>query len=339
MTIEHLDITCRVKTLALDMGFASVGVVAAGPVGQGERERFERWLAAGMHASMSYMAKHRAERFDPSVLVPGARSVLCLAVPYHPAQAEKAGQGQVAAFARGRDYHKTIKRQAIGLMDAIRQIEPTFAGRAFIDSAPLMERSLAVAAGIGRIGTSGCLIVGGLGSYVLLCEIVSNLELEPDLPTHRDLGCSRCNACVRACPTGALMGDGTLDARRCISYLTIEHEGPIEAQLRPMMGCRVFGCDVCQSVCPHNRSLQPADPAMSLDLGEVLRWDRQQWDAATAGTALRRASWEVLVRNAVVAAANSGRRDLAERLQEVKLCHPALSELVDWAIGRMNSPA
>ena len=267
--------------------------------------RFLDWLASGSHAGMEYMAVNIDLRLDPSRLLPGAQSVICLAAAYPagkngdaslfsiPAKVADSGLAEnreaslflpsgsgrlIARYAAARDYHKVLKRRCHALMDAIREVEPTFEGRAFVDSAPIMERTLAAMAGLGWIGRNGCLIVEGTGSYVLLCEIVCNLPLvgppsflggvEPcnlaadGTSACRDLGstCPRplkcmadCGQCVRACPTAALRGDGTLDARRCISYLTIEHRGEIPREFWPLMGVRLFGCDACQEACPHNK--------------------------------------------------------------------------------------
>ena len=233
-----------VKALATAGGFARVGVAVAGALPH--MDGLDRWLAAGMHAGMAYMARNTELRKDAAGIVPGARSGICLAVPYAPALDVAAGPGQgvIARYARGRDYHKVLKSRCHALMDIIRQEEPSFDGRAFVDSAPLSERTLAVLAGLGSVGRNGCLIVPGLGSYVLLAEIVCNLELVPDSPQAGP--CDGCGKCVSACPTGALTGDGLVDARRCISYWTLEDAGEVPDFVAQRMGARVLGCDACQ---------------------------------------------------------------------------------------------
>jgi epoxyqueuosine reductase len=308
MSSLRKKITSTAKALALEAGFARVGIASAGPVAHAEA--FERWLAGGLYADMRYMARNVAMRLRPDLLVPGARSVLCLAVGYAPSGEDDRRGRLVARFARGRDYHKVLKRRCIRLMDRLRERFPDFAGRAFVDSGPVMERSLAAAAGVGWIGANGCLVAPGLGSYVLLCEIISNLPLEPDGPIPSQ--CSNCGRCVNACPTGALVGDGLVDARLCISYQTIENRGEIPAHLRPLIGGRIFGCDACQEACPFNKGLPPGDAELvgrGPVLGgagpeEILRWTEAEWDAATRGRALRRATCEMFRRNAAIAAGN-----------------------------------
>ncbi|MFB3892438.1 MAG: tRNA epoxyqueuosine(34) reductase QueG [Phycisphaerae bacterium] len=317
--------TSAVKSQALETGFARVGIAPAGPVARAEA--FQRWLAGGLHADMRYMARNVAQRLRPDLLVPGARSVICLAAGYAPKCQSKDGGSAaqavqsairnpqsaiplVARFACGRDYHKVLKRRCIRLMDRLRKEFPGFAGRAFVDSGPVMERSLAAAAGVGWIGRNGCLVAPGLGSYVLLCEIICNLPLAPDGPIQSQ--CEGCGLCVEACPTGALRGDGLVDARLCISYQTIENRGEIPPGLRPLMGRRIFGCDACQEACPHNKGLPPGDAELIADgpvLGgagpeEILRWTDADWDAATRGRTLRRATCEMFRRNAAIAAAS-----------------------------------
>ena len=294
-----------IKALAVEAGFARVGVAAADA--DLKAEPFAAWLAAGRHGQMAYLARDDEKRHRPTVLVEGARSVICLAVGYAPAE-ELTGDAFIARYARGRDYHKVLKKRAHALMDRLRELAPSFDGRAFVDAGPIAERSGAAAAGVGWVGRNGCLIAPGLGSYVVLCEIVCNLSLAADAPIKPQ--CGDCTACVEACPTGALLGDGTMDARRCRSYLTIEHRGEIDGGLAGQMGACVFGCDICQEVCPHNKDVRPGDPELSeprdvlraLSIQRVLDWTEADWDAATRGSAMRRATLEMLGRNARLAA-------------------------------------
>ncbi len=300
------DITDAVKAAAIEAGFARVGIA---PAAEADGEVFREWLAQGRHGEMAYLARNVAERLDPAKLVDGARSVICLAVPYAPVTPP--GDTLVARYARGRDYHRVLKKRCRRLMDRLREIAPDFEGRAFVDSAPVMERRLAAQAGLGWIGRNGCLSVPGLGSYVFLCEVFCNLPLAPDSPVAS--ACRDCGDCVGACPTGALADPPLVDARRCISYLTIEHHGQIEPELRARMGVRLFGCDACQAACPHNRNVPPGDAELRGDsplggagVADVLAWTWDDWDAATRGSACRRASYEMFLRNAAIAAANSG---------------------------------
>jgi len=340
------DLTARIKALAAESGFARAGVAPAGELPRQDREATDAFLARGYDAGMDYLRRHAAKRVSPRRIVPDARSVICLAVSYAPAVEPQAGPGEatIARYARGRDYHKVLKRRCRALMDAIRAEVPDFAGRAFVDTAPVAERSLAQLAGLGWVGRNGCLIVPGLGSYVVLAEIVCNLPLAPDAPAADS--CGACTACVDACPTGACTGETLVDARRCLSYLTIEHAGDIPPELRPALGGRVLGCDRCQEVCPHNAGVPPGDaeltggaaPTAAADLAAVLDWTEADWDAATRGSARRRAPLHSWQRNAAVAAGNSGQAELVEPIRRLRDREPALAETCDWALARLGRP-
>lgn len=337
--ISPCDLTARIKSIALGAGFARVGVTAADPVAG--RDRFVRWLADGCHAKMSYLARNVEKRFAPARLVPGARTVICLGMSYAPPEGDHPHGPFIARYARGRNYHKVLKKRCAALTDEIRRIDGGFEGRVFVDSAPVAERSLAASAGIGWIGRNGCLIAPGAGSYVVLCQIVCNLRLCPDEAIDAD--CGDCRACLDACPTGALLGDGLVDARRCISYLTIENRGPILPEHWPAIGTRLFGCDACQQACPHNRDVPAGDPELcpsedrpSPQLADVLRWQPADWDTMTRGRALRRANLEMFLRNAVIAAGNSDQADLAGPLEELARRMPQLGGEIEWALGRLS---
>jgi len=316
MGVPDAELTEAVCGLAIEAGFARAGVA---PVGDLDCSgRLDEWLQRGWHGQMAYMERNAAVRRRPDLLVEGARSVLVLAVAYAPPDDSADHRvGYIARYARGRDYHKVLKRRCHGLMDGIRAIAPGFSGRAFVDTAPVMERSLAAAAGLGWIGSNGCLIIDGLGSYVVLCEIISNLPLAPGSPVARD--CEGCDACIKACPTGALSADGLVDSTRCLSYLTIEYRGvATEAMQRCNRG--LFGCDICQEACPHNRDLPAGDAELlafdsacpPIDLADVLTWKPDDWDRATRGRALRRADYRMFMRNAITAAHNSGQAELMD---------------------------
>lgn len=335
------DFTIAVKVLASEEGFARVGIAPAGQVAHGER--FRQWLAGGCHADMDYMARNVEKRLRPELLVEGAHSVICLAVGYAPPSGAETADAFVARYARGRDYHKLLKRRCRRLIERIKQIEPAFEGRAFVDSAPVAERSLAASAGVGWIGKNGCLISPGLGSYVLLCEIFSNLAFATDGPM--DSGCRDCGACMSACPTGAIIGDATVDSRRCISYQTIENRGCVDRELWPKMGDCIFGCDACQQACPHNRDLPAGDVELtaassvggfSPTLAEMLTWTQTDWDEATRGRSARRATLEMFIRNAVIAAGNTGDQSLSAPLESAGLRHPQLREVIEWATDRIR---
>ncbi|MCP4374909.1 MAG: tRNA epoxyqueuosine(34) reductase QueG, partial [bacterium] len=295
--------------LAIEVGFSRVGVAPAGDLGCSEK--FDQWLERGWHGDMEYMERNVAKRKSPDVLVPGALSVLVLAVSYAPSQDDSppSEPGYIARFARGRDYHKVLKRRCREFMDRLGEIAPDFDGRAFVDTAPVMERSLAAAAGLGWIGKNGCLIVDGLGSYVVLCEIISNLPLVPGSPAASS--CGECDACLRACPTGALDDDGLIDSRKCLSYLTIEYRGEATEEMQKY-NRGLYGCDLCQEPCPHNCGLPHGDPELTswsgaeFDLSDVQAWSESDWDLATRGRAIRRAKYEMFLRNATTAARRLG---------------------------------
>ncbi len=341
------QLTRSVKSLAAQVGFARAGIAPAAALGG--LEKFKSFLSAGYAGEMDYLTRNVEKRFNPAMLVPGAKSVISLAVSYappNPDSADCSGRSDgafVSRYARGRDYHKVLKKRCHALMDEIRRIAPQFAGRAFVDSAPIAERSAAVAAGLGWIGRNGCLIVPGLGSYVFLAEIVCNLELEPDSPfddthdrpvedthdspfdspfddTHDSpfkKTCGDCRACLDACPSGACIGNGLIDSRRCYSYLTIEHRGDVPDEFKSAWGRRIFGCDDCQSACPHNRNVPCGDAELTgenspqvrnlnaIPISEILDWNESEWDIATRGSATRRARFESFIRNAHLAARKS----------------------------------
>jgi epoxyqueuosine reductase len=333
------DLTSKVKAAALECGFARVGIAPANPLPYDDR--FRAWIGAGYHADMAYLARHVEKRFYPAALVPGARSVICLAVSYCPVE-EPAGDALIARYAQGRDYHKVLKRRAMKLCDRMRAMAGDFTGRIFVDAGPIAERTLAALAGLGWIGRNGLLIVPGLGSYVLLAEVVCNLPLCPDSP--RPNGCGDCDACRAACPGGAIVSDATVDAHRCLSYQTIENRGSFPENFWEKSGQSVFGCDACQAACPHNRRKTPGDGELlappdqaPLTLAQILRWRQEDWDLATRGRVLRRATHAMFLRNAVLAAGNSQDKALLPALEALASATPpaAPAELLNWALGRI----
>lgn len=303
--------TQRVIELGAEVGFARVGVASAEPRRGGE---LQAWIDAGSHGEMAYMARDVATRIDPAALLAGARSVICVA-DRHTADAEPTlggREGRIARYARGRDYHKVIKRKLHALCDALREeaSEDTF--RACVDTAPLMERDHAAAAGIGAMGKHTLLIEQGVGSWMLLGAIVTTLDLKPTVAEDID-PCGTCTRCIEACPTDAIT-PFSVDATRCVSYLTIEHRGRIDPDLHAGIGTWLFGCDACQEVCPHNaptlRSLKAGkNPSLggdahALDVLDVLNWDEDARRAAVSGTAMTRVKLDQWKRNALIVAGN-----------------------------------
>lgn len=318
-----------VRRLALAAGFEEVGIAPAGPVGRAAE--LHAWLAAGRHGEMDYLRRHRELRVEPCKLLPGARSVIVVAQQYRQARderpacgggAERAGgemlpgpRGRIARYAWGRDYHRVLRRKLLALADELRAaIGEPIETRVCVDTAPILEREVGAAAGVGWIGKNTMLIHPRLGSFFFLGEIVTTLELRPTeaITDH----CRSCHRCLDACPTGALDAPYHMDARRCIAYLTIEHRGPVPADLQPLMGDWVYGCDICQDVCPFNAKASPTrEPAYELSdryplpprplLSELREWTPERHAAQLAGSAMKRATPDMLRRNAAIAACNA----------------------------------
>lgn len=239
---------------ALACGFDAVGVCRA-EVMHPERERYLQWLGEHRNGDMAWLTEDWAERAsEPDSLLSRARSVVCVALSYAGRPAEVAGpnRGRIARYANGRDYHMMMREQLRALAEELARMGG--ATRPFVDTAPTMDKALAVRAGLGWQGRNTNVLSRELGSFTILGGLITDLDLEPT--TRHDGGCGSCRLCVTACPTGALQGDYTIDARLCISYLTIEHRGPIPRELRPLIGDWVFGCDICQDVCPPVTDIQ-----------------------------------------------------------------------------------
>jgi epoxyqueuosine reductase len=309
VTLTALALTRTVKERALELGFDRVAVGAAASPQHGEA--FERWLDAGYAGGMHYLGKGRAARLDPGRLLPGWRSVVAVALNHAPREDDPAWRG-VARYARGRDYHNVIRPRLHALKDVLRTSGgPDVRSRASIDTSAVLERDLAASAGLGWIGKNTNLIAPGLGSYFFIGIVFTTAELTPDAAVPDR--CGTCTACLDACPTRAFVGPYTLDARRCISYLTIEHRGDIDPSLHAAMGEWLFGCDVCQEVCPWNRHAPaardaelltgrpPGPPETFLGITDDDFRDRFR------GSALKRARRAGLERNARVVLANRAR--------------------------------
>lgn len=244
----------KVRQAAYECGFDAVGICAS-EVLQPERDRYLSWLSDGRQGTMGWMKPDWAiKASDPNEYLCGARSVVCVALSYagRPAVSTPAGSGRIARYAAGRDYHRVIGERLARLAEQIASLGG--GSHSFVDSAPTMDKALASRAGLGWQGKNTNILSRQLGSFTYLGGLVTDLALQPDIPAHD--GCGSCRACVVACPTGALKGDYTIDARTCISYLTIEHRGPIPQELRSLIGDWVFGCDICQDVCPPVTALQ-----------------------------------------------------------------------------------
>jgi epoxyqueuosine reductase len=335
----------RIKSLGRELGFAQVGI--AGVELPEDAAYLERWLALDRHGRMDYMAKHGRKRAEPAALVPGTVRVIAARMDYWPggaAPAERAlrdgSRAYVARYALGRDYHKVLRRRLKRLADAIdAHVGPT-GHRVFVDSAPVLEKALARNAGLGWIGKHTNLIDRKHGSWFFLGEIFTDLPLPVDAPLSEH--CGSCRACLDVCPTRAIVAPYELDARRCISYLTIELKGSIPESLRKPIGNRIFGCDDCQLVCPWNRYARPtAEPDFeprhgldTADLVELFGWSEAEWSERTAGSAIRRAGYEGWLRNLAVALGNAptSARVVAALRARSSHASPIVREHVRWAL-------
>jgi len=346
-------LTERIADAALELGFARVGFARVERFDEAGA-RLRAWLASGYHGELSYLAEG-GERDDPSTLLPEAKTLVAVALSYAepralaPLRAASDGPaltGSVARYARGEDYHLVMKEKLSALAERCEELlgRPVVT-RACVDTAPLLEHEVARRAGLGFSAKSTLTIVPGLGSWVLLGELLLDIELPPSEPVRA--GCGGCRACLDACPTGAFVAAHVLDARRCISYLTIENAGPIPRELRAPIGTRVFGCDVCQEVCPFNASPAPRERAPELsaraalaavDLVALLELGAAGYRKLVRRTALRRVSRDTLARNAAVALGNTRDRRAVAPLGRAVLSHTSalVRAHAAWALGELG---
>ena len=342
----------RIRDDAAALGFGKVGI--SGIDLREDEAWLERWLALGRHGELDYMARHGTKRSRPAELVPGTIRVISARLDYWPQDAADAKEtledptrAYVSRYALGRDYHKVMRQRLKRLADAIELRVGPFGYRVFTDSAPVLEKALARNAGLGWIGKHTNLIDRSAGSYFFLGEIFTDLPLPIDAPVSAH--CGTCTACLDVCPTGAIVAPYELDARRCISYLTIELRGSIPEPLRPLVGNRIFGCDDCQLFCPWNKfarraALPDFAPRHGLDsakLVELFRWTEDEWSRRTEGSAIRRAGYEGWLRNIAVALGNAPPDSdidaaLAERSEHPS---PIVREHVAWAIEHRRRKA
>jgi epoxyqueuosine reductase len=352
---DRTDLKAAIRVWAREAGFTATGFSTL-DLGDAP-ERLRAWIAGGLHGEMDYLARHVDLRAEPARLVPGAASVISVRMPYLPPVAEGANaeaaqraawdalatadRAYVARYALGRDYHKLVRSRLKHLARCIETIAGPLGRRVFCDSAPVMEVEFAARAGIGWRGKHTLLLSRDEGSWFFLGEIVTTLELPPDAPVTQH--CGTCERCIEVCPTQAIVAPYRLDARRCISYLTIEHAGPIPEALRPLMGNRIYGCDDCQLVCPWNRyasvSAEPDFAAQhGLDTGsliELFAWDENTFLARTAGSAIRRIGHARWLRNIAVALGNATPSPATRTALEARRDHPdrVVREHVCWALA------
>lgn len=362
-----------IKRAARECGFELAGVAAA--EGAPDFERYERWIAQGNAGAMGYLTDRRAEvRRDVRQLLPGAKSVICVGKLYSGAQKwtdrsvhgsfpsedrertggdrvvgphsqdqTREGCGIVSRYAWGEDYHRTVRANLEGLAARLQKMEGTnaFEYRICVDTAPVLERSYARTAGLGWIGKNTCLISQSLGSWFFLGELITTLDLDTDSPPPER--CGTCTRCIDACPTNALVPEGewfTLDARVCISYLTIELRGAIAQEYRAAMGMHVFGCDICQDVCPWNGGESGRGefaPPLALNLAECAYLSESEFHLRYRGSAIARPKYAGFLRNVAIAMGNSGASVFEEPLRHLA-SHPdaTVAEHARWALGRLK---
>ena len=294
----------QIKGKALELGFSACGIAEVRSLEE-ERERLQKWLSEGMNGSMGYMANHSEMRLDPTKLCEGAKSVISVLVNYFPTQKQADPAAPVISkYAYGKDYHLVVKEKLEDLLIFIQSDISPCRGRAFVDSAPVLERQWARASGLGWIGKNSLLISKKYGSYVFIGELIVDLKLGYD-PSFTGDYCGICKRCINACPTGAIVATGTIDARKCISYHTIENKGEVPASIREKLHNQIFGCDICQDACPWNRKIKPNQSDDFLPVEGLLEMAKEDWINLNAGTfttmfrhsAFERAGYGRLLRN------------------------------------------
>jgi epoxyqueuosine reductase len=345
-----VSLAAAIKDDARSLGFTDVGV--AGIDLADDEARLLEWLAAGDHGELHYMERFGARRARPAELKPGTVRVVSVRLDYWPGTARDAGDvldrgelAYVSRYAVGRDYHRLMRNRLQQLANRIEARIGTFGHRVFVDTGPVMEKPLARNAGLGWIGKHTNLIHPKGGSWFFLGELYTDLPLPVD-PPHAD-HCGTCQACLPACPTGAIYAPYRLDARRCISYLTIELEGAIPAELRPLLGNRIYGCDDCQLVCPWNKfarvTSEPGfEPRYELDrarLVELFAWSAEEFDERLRGSPIRRIGHERWLRNIAVALGNAPPAEDARVALRARRDHPSalVREHVEWALARQDA--
>ena len=342
----------QIREWGAELGFQRVGIADADL--RAAEPRLQAWLAAGFHGEMDYMARHGTKRARPAELVPGTLRVIAARMNYLPPRAAGSwaaindpARAFVSRYALGRDYHKVLRRRLARLAARIEAVAGDYHYRAFTDSAPVMEVELAARAGLGWRGKHTLLLTREAGSYFFLGEIYTDLPLPVDRAEADH--CGTCAKCIDICPTRAIVAPYQLDARRCISYLTIEHHGSIAPELRPLIGNRVYGCDDCQLVCPWNKFARPsAEPDFAVrnglddvTLAELFGWSEEQFHARLFGSAIHRIGYERWLRNLAVGLGNIPRDSAAAPQAVVALRarsdHPSalVREHVAWALARL----
>lgn len=339
------DLTRRIRSIASELGFEAIGIapIEALPGGQ-----LDEWLTRNYHGEMHYMARNRDKRLNPRLIFPEARSMVSVALSYGDLQEqpyEEPDRGVISKYAQGEDYHRILQDRLHKLLKRIREIAPEADGRIYVDTGPVMDKAWASRSGIGWLGKHTNILSRALGSWFFLGEIILNLELEYDQAVEDH--CGSCSRCIEACPTDAIVEPYVLDSRRCVSYLTIELREDIPVELRKPMGNLIFGCDICQDVCPWNRKSavpsqveefqsRPSAESPPLDrLGELTPED---FSREFRDSAVKRTKWRGLMRNVAVAMGNSGNFAFAQSLNRLLNTSDAMVRRhAAWALAQLGS--
>jgi len=347
MTSDMGKLAERIRAWGMELGFQQLGF---SDIDLAEHEaRLDDWLKKGFHGEMQYMQRHGTRRSRPQELEPGTLRVISARMDYLPETTmaiekllEEPSRAVVSRYALGRDYHKLMRKRLQELAHRIENHSGPFGYRVFVDSAPVLEKALAEKAGLGWIGKHSNLINQKAGSWFFLGEIYTDLPLPVDTPASDH--CGACTRCIEVCPTGAIVAPYTVDARRCISYLTIELRGSIPEAFRPLMGNRIYGCDDCQLVCPWNRFARHTEepdfaPRHGLDAAQLIslfEWSEQQFLQRTEGSAIRRIGHLCWLRNIAVALGNAPTSAAVTKALAARSQHPSemVREHVEWALKR-----
>lgn len=346
--MNYHELAQQIKQWAKQLGFADAGI--SGVSLADAEQQLQKWLDAGYHGEMDYMANHGMLRARPDELVPGTLRVISVRMDYLPKAAGFATnladptQAYISRYALGRDYHKLIRNRLKQLGERINQQVQDLGYRPFTDSAPILERPLAQQAGLGWVGKHSLLLNHEAGSWFFLGELLVNLPLPVDQPHDGD--CGSCVACITSCPTGAIVAPYVVDARRCISYLTIELKGAIPEEFRPLLGNRIYGCDDCQLVCPENRhaplsierDFQRREQWQNQSLLSLFAWQEDEFLRCTEGSAIRRIGYERWQRNIAVALGNAPYQIEIEQALSAKLssASPLVAEHIKWALAQQK---
>jgi len=352
--MDYASLASKIKQWGAELGFQAVGIADADL--SAAEPRLAEWLQKGWHGEMDYMARHGLTRARPEALIPGTLRVISCRKDYSSAHSDEAAilrdasRAYVARYARGRDYHAVVRTGLQKLWDRIEADTGSFGYRVFSDSAPVLEVELAAKAGIGWRGKNTLLLARDAGSYFFLGEVYTSLPLPPDAPAEEH--CGTCKACIDVCPTQAIRAPYQLDARRCISYLTIEHKSAIPEELRPLIGNRVYGCDDCQICCPWNSFARvTAEPDFAVRNGldaatlvDLFAWTQDEFDSRMRGSAIRRIGYERWMRNLAVGLGNAPASPEVIAALRSRAEHPSalVREHVAWALraheARQESP-